>query len=196
MRFAITNGEWLAWWCNLIPEEELKRKMTDDAWCGCSVSERRKKRASMLRATKFWCWTALKTRSRRKMKPPSYYTELESSAFLGWRWRWADDGECNNFTAIFYSVLFILRRFNHFEYFKTEQMSAIVHYCGENLNKISSIFVIRVSLRKLRNFSFIELSRHALNSTTEAPEEKQTHCSSQSTNSTFYLLFFFVAAFT
>ena len=36
-----------------------------------------------LTATKCWCLTALKTISRRKMKPPSYYTEFESSAFLG-----------------------------------------------------------------------------------------------------------------
>ena len=151
---------------------------------------------STLTATKFWCLTALKTRSRRKMKPPSYYTELESSAFLGWRWRWADDGECSNFTTLSSSALFLWRTFSHFEYFKTERMSAIVHYCGENLNEISSIFVIRISLRKLTNFSFIESSRHALNSTTEAPGEKHVHCSSQSTNSTFYLLFFLLAAFT
>ena len=63
------------------------------------------------------------------------------------------------------SVLFLYRTFNHFEYFTTERMYAIVHYCGENLNKIYSIFVIQVSLGKLTNFSFIESSRHALSST-------------------------------
>ena len=55
-------------------------------------------------------------------------------------------------------------------------MTAIVHSCGENLDEISSIFVIQGSLGKLANFSFIESSRHALNSTTEAREEKHVHC--------------------
>jgi len=66
----------------LIPEEELKRKMTDDV-CGCSVSEKEEEESKYADSHKMLVFTALKTRSRRKMKLTSCYTELESSAFLG-----------------------------------------------------------------------------------------------------------------
>ena len=150
MRFAITNGEWLAWWCNLIPEEELKRKMTDDV-CGCSVSEKEEEESTVADSHEILAYNRPrrppKTRSIRKMKLLSYTPSSNHLFFLAWCWQSADDGECRNFmTTLLSSALFLWRTFSHFEYFKTERMSAIVHYCGENLNEISSIFVIRVYL--------------------------------------------------
>ena len=53
-------------------------------------------------------------------------------------------------------------------------MSVIVCYCGENLNEIYSIFVFRISLGNLTNFSFIESSRPALSSSTKAPAKTHT----------------------
>ena len=78
MRFAITNGKWLAWWCNLIPEEELKRKMTDE-------KEEVESKVRWWRADshKIMVLNRPEDKKQKEMKPPSYYTELESSAFLG-----------------------------------------------------------------------------------------------------------------
>ena len=133
-------------WRNLIPEEELKRKMMDDV-CGCSVSEKEGEESKYADSHKILVFNRPRRQEAEgKWKSRVIYAEFESSVFLGlmltisWWWWWM----YINFTTFSFSASFLWKTFSHFEYFKTERMSAIVHYCGGNLHEISSILCFEV----------------------------------------------------
>jgi len=170
----------------LIPEEELKRKMTDDV-CGCSVSEKEEEESKYADSHIIFGVKPLsKTRSRRKMRPPSSFSRVDVD----------DELMIVNVETLrqsrpqhyFFEAHLVILNIYH-----QNRANVCNSYRGENLNEIYSILVFRISLGNLTNFSFIESSRLALNSTTEAAGKKHSYRSSQSLKRYFYLLFFFVA---
>jgi hypothetical protein len=106
--------------------------------------KRRKKNQSTLTATKFWCLTAPEDKKQKENETPESYTTSSNHLFF-----FDDQLMMVNIATLRYSYfqgyffyeylrLFLLRIFNHFEYFKTERMSVMFIIVGKTL----TIFVI------------------------------------------------------